>query len=214
MSLTFPTGFIRVPSGITATPSGVKRPAFGTLYGFDAQQNSYTPALVNTFTALSLSDGNFGGYVDSFYSVPAAGTTLTNGAGHTFTIFPATSVRTNGSSSFTAKITLDSEVTNQVRLMWGAVDGSMEGTIYATDMVATYGASAQGLQTGSDTTLDADDWEDEASVGSPTYAADTTLTEVRTGIASGSWVYYQWVFHPTSGHAQYTTPVQRQLLAA
>ena len=38
MSITFPTTNLKVPSGITALPSGAKRPAFGTLYGFDAQQ--------------------------------------------------------------------------------------------------------------------------------------------------------------------------------
>lgn len=37
MSITFPTTDLKVPSGITALPSGMKRPAFGTLYGFDAQ---------------------------------------------------------------------------------------------------------------------------------------------------------------------------------
>tara|TARA_R110002110_G_scaffold91052_1_gene236669 strand:+ start:217 stop:495 length:279 start_codon:yes stop_codon:yes gene_type:complete len=37
MSITFPTTDLKVPSGITALPSAVKRPAFGTLYGFDAQ---------------------------------------------------------------------------------------------------------------------------------------------------------------------------------
>ena len=37
MSITFPTTNLKVPSGITALPSGVKRPGFGTLYGFDAQ---------------------------------------------------------------------------------------------------------------------------------------------------------------------------------
>jgi hypothetical protein len=38
MSITFPTTNLKVPSGFTALPSGFKRPAFGTLYGFDAQQ--------------------------------------------------------------------------------------------------------------------------------------------------------------------------------
>jgi hypothetical protein len=38
MSITFPTTDLKVPSGITALPSGMKRPGFGTLYGFDAQQ--------------------------------------------------------------------------------------------------------------------------------------------------------------------------------
>lgn len=38
MSITFPTTDLKVPSGITALPSEMKRPAFGTLYGFDAQQ--------------------------------------------------------------------------------------------------------------------------------------------------------------------------------
>jgi len=38
MSITFPTTDLKVPSGITALPSKMKRPAFGTLYGFDAQQ--------------------------------------------------------------------------------------------------------------------------------------------------------------------------------
>jgi hypothetical protein len=37
MSLTFPTTTLKKPSGLTALPSGFKRPAFGTLYGFDAQ---------------------------------------------------------------------------------------------------------------------------------------------------------------------------------
>ena len=37
MSITFPTTNLKVPSGITALPSEFKRPAFGTLYGFDAQ---------------------------------------------------------------------------------------------------------------------------------------------------------------------------------
>jgi hypothetical protein len=38
MSITFPTTSLKIPSGITALPSGVKRPGFGTLYGYDAQQ--------------------------------------------------------------------------------------------------------------------------------------------------------------------------------
>ena len=38
MAITFPTGSLKIPSGITALPSGTKRPAFGTLYGYDAQQ--------------------------------------------------------------------------------------------------------------------------------------------------------------------------------
>ena len=37
MSLAFPTTALKKPSGVTAIPSGFKRPAFGTLYGFDAQ---------------------------------------------------------------------------------------------------------------------------------------------------------------------------------
>jgi len=37
MSLTFPTTALKKPSGLTAIPSGFKRPAFGSLYGFDAQ---------------------------------------------------------------------------------------------------------------------------------------------------------------------------------
>lgn len=37
MALTFPTTYLKKPSGVTAIPSGLKRPAFGTLYGFDAQ---------------------------------------------------------------------------------------------------------------------------------------------------------------------------------
>jgi len=37
MSLSFPTSSLKTPSGVTALPSGFKRPAFGTLYGFDAQ---------------------------------------------------------------------------------------------------------------------------------------------------------------------------------
>jgi hypothetical protein len=38
MSITFPTTNLKVPNGFTALPSGLKRPAFGTLYGFDAPQ--------------------------------------------------------------------------------------------------------------------------------------------------------------------------------
>ena len=40
MSLTFPTTTLKKPSGLTAIPSGFKRPSFGTLYGFDAQEES------------------------------------------------------------------------------------------------------------------------------------------------------------------------------
>ena len=42
MSLTFPTTSLKKPSGVTAIPSGLKRPAFGTLYGFDAQGGAVT----------------------------------------------------------------------------------------------------------------------------------------------------------------------------
>jgi len=35
MSIGFPSA-TSAPSGLTALPSGLKRPAFGTLYGFDA----------------------------------------------------------------------------------------------------------------------------------------------------------------------------------
>ena len=35
MSISFPSTLSK-PSGITASPSGTKRPAFGTLYGFDS----------------------------------------------------------------------------------------------------------------------------------------------------------------------------------
>ena len=37
MSITF-TNQLQVPSELTALPNQFKRPAFGTLYGFDAQQ--------------------------------------------------------------------------------------------------------------------------------------------------------------------------------
>lgn len=37
MSLTFPTDTLKKPSGLTAIPNQLNRPAFGTLYGFDAQ---------------------------------------------------------------------------------------------------------------------------------------------------------------------------------
>ncbi len=36
MSLTFPDATTKKPSAITGLPSALKRPAFGTLYGFDA----------------------------------------------------------------------------------------------------------------------------------------------------------------------------------
>jgi hypothetical protein len=51
MSLTFPTTDLKKPSGLTALPSGLKRPAFGTLYGFDAQGGSsagYTVTYIDT----------------------------------------------------------------------------------------------------------------------------------------------------------------------
>lgn len=43
MSLTFPTTSLKKPSGITALPNQMKRPGFGTLYGFDAQGATATP---------------------------------------------------------------------------------------------------------------------------------------------------------------------------
>ena len=49
MSLTFPTDTLKKPSGLTAIPNQFKRPAFGTLYGFDAQGGGVAlPALQNT----------------------------------------------------------------------------------------------------------------------------------------------------------------------
>jgi len=36
MSLTFPDDTVKKPSEVTPLPSSLKRPAFGTLYGFDA----------------------------------------------------------------------------------------------------------------------------------------------------------------------------------
>lgn len=36
MSLTFPTEDLKKPSELTAIPNQLNRPAFGTLYGFDA----------------------------------------------------------------------------------------------------------------------------------------------------------------------------------
>ncbi len=47
MALTFPTTSLKKPSGVTAIPSGFKRPAFGTLYGFDAQGDG-NAGLANT----------------------------------------------------------------------------------------------------------------------------------------------------------------------
>ena len=54
MALTFPTTSLKKPSGVTAIPSGFKRPAFGTLYGFDAQGGGGggAPAFSNTLGAL------------------------------------------------------------------------------------------------------------------------------------------------------------------
>jgi hypothetical protein len=39
MSIKFPSG-VSVPSNITIKPSSVKRPEFGTIYGFDADQDT------------------------------------------------------------------------------------------------------------------------------------------------------------------------------
>lgn len=51
MSITFPTTDLKVPSGITAMPSEMKRPGFGTLYGFDAQGGGGAAAWTNTYSA-------------------------------------------------------------------------------------------------------------------------------------------------------------------
>lgn len=67
MSLTFPTTALKKPSGLTAIPSGFKRPAFGTLYGFDATSSGgdggddVDEGLVNDYS-LSLDGTN--DYVD------------------------------------------------------------------------------------------------------------------------------------------------------
>jgi len=50
MALTFPTTSLKTPSGVTAIPSGFKRPAFGTLYGFDAQGGDAAPAYSNEYS--------------------------------------------------------------------------------------------------------------------------------------------------------------------
>lgn len=56
MALAFPTTSLKKPSGVTAIPSGFKRPGFGTLYGFDAQGGA-APAFPNSYS-LSLDGSN------------------------------------------------------------------------------------------------------------------------------------------------------------
>ena len=57
MSIGFPSA-TSAPSGLTALPSGVKRPAFGTLYGFDASGGGGGGAFTNGYS------GNFDGTND------------------------------------------------------------------------------------------------------------------------------------------------------
>jgi hypothetical protein len=52
MSITFPTTNVKVPSGITALPSEFKRPGFGSLYGFDAQQGGGATPFENGLSGL------------------------------------------------------------------------------------------------------------------------------------------------------------------
>jgi len=67
MSLTFPTTTQKKPSGLTALPNQMKRPAFGTLHGFDAQggasggdsfSNDYSLQFDGTDMHLEVSSGS------------------------------------------------------------------------------------------------------------------------------------------------------------
>ncbi|MBU25042.1 MAG: hypothetical protein CMD99_03320 [Gammaproteobacteria bacterium] len=48
MSITFTSSLLK-PSGITASPSGLKRPGFGTLYGFDVPKDTGTASFANRY---------------------------------------------------------------------------------------------------------------------------------------------------------------------
>jgi len=58
MALTFPTTSLKQPSGLTGIPSGFKRPAFGTLYGFDAQGGGGAPAPLSNTHSCDLDGSN------------------------------------------------------------------------------------------------------------------------------------------------------------
>lgn len=59
MSLTFPTTTLKKPSGLTAIPSGFKRPSFGTLYGFDAPTIPTLVILTEASAFMQTEDGFF-----------------------------------------------------------------------------------------------------------------------------------------------------------
>ena len=67
MSLTFPTTTQKKPSGLTALPNQMKRPAFGTLHGFDAQGGAssgpFNVETIDTTSNLAARTGDAEGFL-------------------------------------------------------------------------------------------------------------------------------------------------------
>lgn len=151
MSISFPSALSK-PSGITASPSGTKAPAFGTLYGFDSSGGDSGGGEFSNSYALSL-DGT-----DEYMSIPDADVfSLGNGSGtdNAFSIsgwFNADSIHTNYIA--TKDYSTDREwafrtVVNQFHFFAFGTGGGYIGRKYTTDLeggqwyhaVATYDGS-------------------------------------------------------------------------
>ena len=147
MSLTFPTTSLKKPSGVTAIPSGLKRPAFGTLYGFDAQGGGGAAGYPNAYSA------SFDGANDHAKATPASDTNV-----ETFSVWfkSPNTFASNG-------IYLDAEVLfgwGNFSSSWGlAIGGGMIGAMPSSLIYVRHPSNnAYGYTPSSVTTLAADTW--------------------------------------------------------
>lgn len=142
MALTFPTTSLKKPSGVTALPSGFKRPAFGTLYGFDAQGVDDTPPFTNEY---SLSFDGTNDYVDCG---GASDFSFTDGLGND-SVF-----------SISAWVKLDS--TNRMRLISKDTSTSSREYLFGTNNSNKFnmliGTGSVNLDIQNNTALNSSDW--------------------------------------------------------
>ncbi len=187
MSLTFPTDTLKKPSGLTAIPNQFKRPAFGTLYGFDAQGGD--PPFQNGLSA------NFDGSDDYLVISDDSAFSLGDGAGNdnAFSIsswFNADSIGTfymatkdaSGNREWSFRT-----VSSQLHFFAFGTGGGYIGRKYATNLsagqwyhaVVTYDASK--ASSGIKLYLNGSRVDDGDYAGGTYTAAVNTTTSVRVG---------------------------------
>ena len=185
MSIGFPSA-TSAPSGITALPSGAKRPAFGTVYGFDSSggggasfSNQYSVEFDGTNDYISIPDANI--------------FSLGNGSGtdNTFSIsgwFNADSINTNYIATKDASGNREwafRTVSRKLHFFAFGTGGGYIGRKYTTNLssgqwyhaVVTYDGSK--ASSGIKLYLDGSRVDDADYAGGTHTASNNTSTEVR-----------------------------------